>query len=444
MLDTVWQYLLAQVNGNHFFSGAFLAGIGLAAVAYARGGGMRLYHMAVRRLMISATIHSEDELYVPLSRWLKHHRFDAYAQQYRIRTTYLRDDYSTKPAGSIGSNEPAMPAAVYGPAYGTYTFRYAGKWIRVTVSKEGDAAGQGTSAQTREFLTITYLGLSRKLLDNILDEVIAGVIAARETSLCVYQAGMHGWRSAGYLRLAGALNCPVVLDGELLEDIEGDIERFFQQRAWYEMRGIPWRRGFLLHGPPGTGKTSLCRYLARRFGLSVYIVDAAGYLCSDLGAMLKEVPARSLVLFEDIDCHAVSTRSNTGAVVTKEPGQQDPLFQMNIGTLLNVIDGISPPEQMLIFMTSNNPQTLDPALVRPGRVDRKIFLGHCSPAHATKLLAKFFPDAGGVELAAFESVVPADVYSPADLQDIFIRCASIGDVLNEMSHRYHRLEAVRA
>lgn len=423
-MAAVWQYLLQQIHTNQFFTGAALGGVALAVLNYLRHGAQRLLQALVRRCTVSASIHSEDDLYVPLADWLSKHRFDLFAQRYRVRTP-CNDGPLRQP--EFGAKVPETDAAIFGPDYGSYVFRYRRRWILVTVHREGEAGAQNTSqrAQTREFLTISYLGFSRSLLDDIINNA---ALIARERSMVALpclQGTIYGWEPAGEISRAGPQVCPVVLNGELLEDIEADLGQFFDKREWYEARGIPWRRGYLLHGPPGTGKTSLCRYLARRYGMRIYIVDSAAYKTDRLGAMLKQVAPRSLVLFEDIDCYDFENRRTDDSKPASGNDELANLLKNNIGTLLNAIDGINPPEGMLIVMTSNNPESLDPALVRPGRIDRKVYLGHCTPSHAAKLLRKFFPDAANDDVVAFRAAVPAGKFTPAELQEIFIASGSV-------------------
>lgn len=431
-MSDILAFFAAQLHGNEFFSGAALAGVLLACLNWLRIASVKAAKFASQRLLVSMTVHSEDPMYVPIAKWLKDHRFDAFAQSYRLRTDFPDDD---APQPAAGSEREPLPT-VLGPDYGTYFFRHDGRWLWVHVAKEGDATGQGSSrrAQTREFLTIRYLGLTRTRLDALLADVEECARKATRRRVPIFAASSYGgWGPAGSLARSDG-PCPVVLADGVLENLTAEIDEFFQQRAWYAERGIPFRRGYLLHGPPGTGKTSLVRYLARKYGLAVYSVDAAGYMNPDFGAAMRMVPPRSIILFEDIDCHDITKRKPRVAKPGDTAGSEG-MFAMNIGTLLNAIDGLNPAEQVLIFMTSNDPDALDAALTRPGRIDRKIHLDLCTPEHGLQLFAKFFPDAGDVVRHAVRAAIPDRVYSPADLQEIFITAKAARDVIPAIAER---------
>ena len=82
---------------------------------------------------------------------------------------------------------------------------------------------------------------------------------------------------------------------------------------WYANRGIPYRRGYLFHGPPGTGKTSLAFALAGFFGLHIYAVSLLDSTLTEeeLGTLFKDLPPRCIVLLEDIDVAGLARNEAT-------------------------------------------------------------------------------------------------------------------------------------
>jgi SpoVK/Ycf46/Vps4 family AAA+-type ATPase len=190
---------------------------------------------------------------------------------------------------------------------------------------------------------------------------------------------------------------------------------------WYQQIGVPYRRGYLLHGPPGNGKTSVVKALAGELGMNIYLLMLADGDMTDIRVndLLAKVPARNMVLLEDVDCAFARRKKTSG----KEGG-------LTFSGLLNAIDGVAAPEGRIIVMTTNHVEKLDPALVRPGRADVKLWFGNATADQARRLFERFFPSQE--ELArAFGDRIEDRQYSMATLQDYL------------MLHRRDAQEAVR-
>jgi chaperone BCS1 len=173
------------------------------------------------------------------------------------------------------------------------------------------------------------------------------------------------------------------------EEIIGDLQNYLNPRTrqFYQSRGFPYQRGYLLYGPPGTGKSSLCLALAGLARLPIYLVSpsATGLEENSLASLFRSLPEQCIVLFEDIDQAGIRKRNSVmplsheheetvedGATRAQEKGTNG----ITLSAILNVLDGVSAQEGRILFMTTNHIEDLDHALVRPGRVDMKVFLGH--------------------------------------------------------------------
>ena len=86
------------------------------------------------------------------------------------------------------------------------------------------------------------------------------------------------------------------------EHLLKDVERFRASRQRYSELGVPYHRGYLLFGPPGTGKTSLVSALSRHFGMSIYAVNLVDFNDRSLVVAIHDIPRNAIILFEDIDC----------------------------------------------------------------------------------------------------------------------------------------------
>ena len=138
-----------------------------------------------------------------------------------------------------------------------------------------------------------------------------------------------------------------------------DVKEFFAKEGWFKDRGLPFRRGILLYGIPGTGKTSTVHGIASELGMPVYILllSLKDMDDSKLADMMSGLPKRCILLLEDIDC-AFKSR-------TAEKKDDNNTSTITLSGLLNSIDGLFAPEGRLLFATTNHIEHLDPALIRP-------------------------------------------------------------------------------
>jgi hypothetical protein len=155
----------------------------------------------------------------------------------------------------------------------------------------------------------------------------------------------------------------LVLDQRVISLLRDDFESFFEREAWFRDNRLPFRRGYLLHGPPGNGKSTAIRAMMTSRGLTAHTLRLfdSGTDDSSLDALfnqaLKERP--SMIVLEDLD----RAFPKTGETKSRVSLQQ----------LLNCLDGVGTGEGIIIVATANEPTILDAAILRrPGRFDRVI------------------------------------------------------------------------
>jgi len=174
---------------------------------------------------------------------------------------------------------------------------------------------------------------------------------------------------------------------------------------------VPYRRGYLFYGPPGTGKTSFTEVIAGVMGMDVCYLNLGSDNLDDdsVNTALNEAPPRSIILLEDIDALFVGREA-----VTKNVEKQ-----ISFSGLLNALDGVRSQEGRIIFMTTNHPEKLDPALMRPGRADFHALINYASYDQMRRMFLKFNP--GQEELATkFARQLPDKKIGMAKLQGLFL------------------------
>lgn len=115
---------------------------------------------------------------------------------------------------------------------------------------------------------------------------------------------------------------------------------------------------------------------------------------ADLEQMFQEIPPQCIVLLEDIDAVWTADRNEMSDREDRSgSGSRTPSSNCTLSGLLNVLDGVGSQEGRIVIMTTNKPERLDSALVRPGRVDMKVHLGSISRKSAEQMFLRMFaPD----------------------------------------------------
>jgi chaperone BCS1 len=161
----------------------------------------------------------------------------------------------------------------------------------------------------------------------------------------------------------------LVTQNDTKERLLKDVQRFQQKENYYHERGIPYRCGYLLHGPPGTGKSSLAYTLAGKLDYGICVVSFADKEMTDTDLMrqLASVPTKCIVLVEDIDVALPSHKRKQDIDAEKSKGKELVKPNLTLSGILNAIDGVESVESQIMIMTTNFKEHLDPALIRPGR-----------------------------------------------------------------------------
>ena len=255
------------------------------------------------------------------------------------------------------------------------------------------------------------------------------------------------------------------------QELLSELQDFFDPETehWCFENGAPYRRGYMFYGPPGTGKSSLCTAIASEFNLPIYYIHLSGMDDESLQKAFQSFPKRCLVLFEEIDTAGIvrhiqtkdeapisdddtdsdsdddsdgdsgsgSERKGKGKKSDsskksqkkkkKDAGKAAKGAKVTLGGLLNVLDGPGAKEGRLVVFTTNSPNSLDEALIRPGRIDRRIYLGRSTKLVASITFTRIFgtdPRLKGkvkkqqIDRMAkeFGDLIPSKRFTPCEIQ----------------------------
>ena len=239
--------ILDSLKDNPYFGAGFgLFGVG-AGMAILRKGSQYGMIMFRRHCMMTLEVPSKDKSYYWLLQWISEH--GTKTQHLSVETTFNQNE-----TGKISTQFDFVPSP------GSHFFSYRNTWIRVERTREKQMVNFNTGTPW-ETVQLTAFGRNRSLYFDILNEARRMALQKQEGKTLMYTALGSEWRQFGYPKKKRPISS-VVLDTGIAERICKDVQEFIDSPSWYMDRGIPYRRGYLLYGPPGCGKSSFITALA--------------------------------------------------------------------------------------------------------------------------------------------------------------------------------------
>jgi len=300
-----------------------------------------------------------DEAYEMLISWVCSQPFAQSA-----RASLVKVDHKS----SADVNGPIKKKPLhYSPCNGRSFFWHNGRLFMFTRNRTQEQFGF-----TREEVTLSYFGRNPKVLRELFSECRRHYMRLVENKICVFEHQGDAWKLSKSRSKRDIAT--VVIKKETKKMLLDDVADFLnpQTRSWYCTRSLPYQRGYLFYGLPGTGKSSFSISIAGLFGLDLYVLSIPSLSDQSLKTLFADLPQQCVVLLEDVD--AVGLTREQDADMDASPGGNPRKSdkKVSLSTVLNVLDGIGSSEGRVLIVTTNHIERLDPALIRPGRVDMKV------------------------------------------------------------------------
>lgn len=409
MLETLTE-LFNQFN-TYAKANPVLAGVvslwGMGVLTWTlRSVPMRVFQFLKRQLSTTLEINNQDtgtniETFFSFLVWFEQSRWSRFSRNLMLNGVY--SSIATTPGADPNPDLVGHGDTIIGVGNGSHFFFYRGRpfWMTRTQNQVQGA----TYGRINYEIKLTTIGRNRQVIIDLVNEF---KYIPPKNKVGIYQLGSNGWDRTTDISQRQLES--VVMERNLKDDIVGKIDEFLKSRQWYYDKGLPYKITMLFHGIPGTGKTSIIKALASHFNLNLCQLHLNSMSDLTFEKALTMAPKKSIIVIEDFaTTAAVRAREEvvrkiemvenktTGEdapvleVGTGQPGGLNLLQGLTLSGILNALDGVVALDDKIIILTSNTIEDIDPAILRPGRIDHQYVIPPLTDTEVKEYIELMFP-----------------------------------------------------
>ena len=431
-------FLFHFIFSNHIFTAGVALVIGGKLCTFIYDHIVNLYYLIKNQFVYTLEVKEKENyqfntVYLCLRAWLS--SVD-YFENTKYLTVHAKGDATRgyNPRNDNDSEDSISIQLIPGP--GLHKFKYKGHWVSIHRMDPSQNSSENKKEDCEKLILSVTSWNGKQILSEIIENAIKVSFQCEKGVTSIYTLTDDYYKD--WSKLCDRPNrslSTIYLEDKVKKDLLDDLDRFLTSEKFYRDNGLNFQRGYLLYGPPGTGKTSLILALAARMQCSVFLLNLSDNRLDDtkLQHLMTKLPRRGIILLEDIDAAFNETRKNS----------DDSSSKVTFSGLLNAMDGVACQAThfpRIFFMSSNHVEKLDPALIRPGRIDHKIRFDFATKHQISQMIQQFFPDVD--DLKTFSEKV-ADKFPEKQLTTAEVQCYLMRYIYNARECESHVDEYIK-